>query len=91
MTVPPEKLAAIVLFLIPWVMSLIELHRGWTKGELKEYSRSSYQELGDSSDKPDVFCRRKEHPKTFWCLFLFYAVITIIIPIGIGYAITNQS
>ncbi len=91
MSVPPEKMMAIVLFSIPWFMSLYEIYRGLSQGKMREYSRSSYQEESGFDQKPDKFCHRQNEPKTFWCLFMMYTAFAILIPIGIGYAITHPS
>jgi hypothetical protein len=62
MSVSPEKIAAIVIFSIPWMMAVYELYRGWTKGFMKEYPRSSYNKLDNFNENPDRFCYRKEQP-----------------------------
>ena len=83
-----DELVPFVLFSLPWFMAVFEIRRGLTRGELREYHRRDYSE--DDHGRPSRYCRRSEEPKTFWCLFAFYVIVTVLIPIGMVYAITHQ-
>lgn len=85
-----EKWAACVLFAIPWLMCVYEIYRGLTKGIMREYARSSYREIESSAGRPDKYCHRNREPKTFWCLFAFYVLFTVLIPAGMYAALARE-
>lgn len=85
-----EKWAACVLFAIPWLMCIYEVCRGLSKGVMREYARSSYREIESSAGRPDKYCHRNREPKTFWCLFAFYVLFTVLIPIGMYAALARE-
>lgn len=84
-----NEIMPVVLFSIPWFMALFEVRRGLRTGRMREYLRSDYTE--DNTDRPAKYCHRTREPKTFWCLFAFYVVILMLIPIGIAVALLRRS
>jgi hypothetical protein len=89
LSVDPEKIMPAILFSIPWLIALFEVRRGLKTGRMREYLRSDAAE--GSSSRSAKYCQRSEEPKTFWCLFVFYVAILIVVPIGLVYALSHPS
>ena len=84
---PPDELLPYFLFALPWFMVVSQMIKGLKTGTMREYLRSDYQEEG--SGRGPKYLSREESPVGFWCLFGFYTLIAIIVPVGMVYAITH--
>ena len=79
-----EQIVAMILFTIPWLIALYQLYQGITQGKMREFRKNETKD-----DLPVRYCFRAKEPKTFWCLFAFYLLIVVLVPVGMIYAMTH--
>ncbi|MCA9052889.1 MAG: hypothetical protein KDA75_03585 [Planctomycetaceae bacterium] len=76
-----NQLLPLLLFTLPWIIAVLEIRRGLKTGRMREYLRRDSSE--DASDFPAKYCSRAREPRTFWCLFAFYVLILLLVPLGL--------
>lgn len=83
----PDEIVPYLVFALPWILAVWELRNGLKTGRMRAFRRSDGQDLSDGTSLR--LCSRSQTPKSFWCLFVFYLLITIFVPIGMAYVFTH--
>ena len=80
-----NEIVPFILFWIPWLMAVRELHSHFTKGRMREYLRKSSEDDREATRRTTA----AQHPISYRMLFAFYMAIAVGVPILTVYVITR--
>ena len=82
-----NEVAPFVLFWIPWIMAVCEIHRHFRHGHMREYLRRSSEDdrSGTRITTP------AQHPVSYRLLLAFYGVIALGVPVLTVYVLNTRS
>lgn len=87
--ITPLDIVPYIIFAIPWFIAVRGVLSGLRKGEMTEHLRrgSGPENNGDETTRTS---RKKDEPKSYWALFIFYCLIIVMVPVLIGYSILSK-
>lgn len=77
-----------VLLWIPWILAVRELRNHFRHGYMTEYLRRSSEDMRDNATRTTTAA---QHPISYRLLFVFYAAITIGVPILTFYVLYSRT